>query len=148
MICPYCRHSQTKVVDSREVGGGQKIRRRRECEQCSARFSTFEEMELFRLTVIKRDGTKQEYSREKLKSGLRRAFEKRPMTNEKLERLLGSIEYMLSLKKIDDISSKEIGRLVMEKLRTIDEVAYIRFASVYKGFGSIKSFEKEFEKLK
>ena len=148
MICPYCRNNQTRVIDSREVNGGQKTRRRRECEKCSARFSTYEEMEMFRLTVLKRDGTKEEYSREKLKKGLKRAFEKRPMTDEKLERILGNIEYMLSLKKVDDISSKEIGRLVMEKLRAVDDVAYIRFASVYKGFGSIKSFEKELEKLK
>lgn len=148
MRCPFCRHLETRVVDSRETKDGEVTRRRRECEACAARFSTYEEVEMFRLLVIKRDGHKEEYNREKIRSGLLRAFEKRPMSEEKLEKVLGNIEYELSLKKLDEIASKEIGRLVMEKLRAIDDVAYIRFASVYKSFGSIKSFEKELEKLK
>lgn len=148
MRCPFCRHLETRVVDSRETKDGEVTRRRRECESCMARFSTYEEVEKFRLSVIKRDGRKEEYNREKIRSGLLRAFEKRPMNEEKLEKVLGNIEYELSLKKLDEIASKEIGKLVMEKLRAIDDVAYIRFASVYKSFGSIKSFEKELEKLK
>lgn len=148
MRCPFCRHEETRVVDSRETKDGQVTRRRRECEQCTARFSTYEEVEVFRIAIVKRDGRKEEYNREKLRRGLLRAFEKRPMNEEKLNKVLGNIEYELSLKKIDEISSKEIGKLVMEKLRAIDDVAYIRFASVYKSFGSIKSFEKELEKLK
>ena len=148
MYCPFCRHSETRVVDSREVKGGQVTRRRRECERCEARFSTYEEIEVFRLSVLKRDGRKEEYDREKIRSGLLRAFEKRPMNDEKLEKLLGGIEYALSMKKVEEITSREIGKLVMEKLRAIDDVAYIRFASVYKCFGSAKSFEKELEKLK
>ncbi len=148
MRCPFCRHLETRVVDSRETKDGEVTRRRRECESCTARFSTYEEVEMFRLSVIKRDGRKEEYNREKLRSGLSRAFEKRPMSEEKLAKVLGAIESELSMKKIDEIASKEIGKLVMEKLRAIDDVAYIRFVSVYKSFGSIKSFEKEFEKLK
>ena len=148
MRCPFCRHEETRVVDSRETKDGQVTRRRRECEQCTARFSTYEEVEVFRIAIVKRDGHKEEYNREKLRRGLLRAFEKRPMNEEKLNKVLGNIEYELSLKKLDEISSKEIGKLVMEKLRAIDDVAYIRFASVYKSFGSIKSFEKELEKLK
>ncbi len=148
MRCPFCRHEETKVVDSRETKDGETIRRRRECASCVARFSTYESVEVFRLSVIKRDGRKEEYNREKIRNGLLRAFEKRPMSEEKLEKVLGNIEYELSIKKLDEIASKDIGKLVMEKLRAIDDVAYIRFASVCKSFGSIKSFEKEFEKLK
>jgi len=148
MYCPFCRHKETRVVDSRETKDGEVTRRRRECQGCEARFSTYEEVEVFRLSVMKRDGRKEEYDREKIRKGLLRAFEKRPMTDERLEKVLGSIEYALSMKQVDEISSREIGRLVMEKLRSIDDVAYIRFASVYKCFGSAKSFEKELEKLK
>lgn len=148
MRCPFCRHAQTRVVDSRETKDREVTRRRRECEQCNARFSTYEEVEVFRLAIIKRDGRKEEYNREKIRKGLLRAFEKRPMNEDRLAKVLGSIEYELSMKKIDEITSKEIGKLVMEKLRAIDDVAYIRFVSVYKSFGSIKSFEKELEKLK
>jgi len=148
MRCPFCRHLETRVVDSRETKDGEVTRRRRECEKCMARFSTYEEVEVFRLSVIKRDGRKEDYNREKIRKGLVKAFEKRPMSEEKLEKVLGNIEYELSVKKLDEVHSKEIGKLVMEKLRAIDDVAYIRFVSVYKSFGSIKSFEKEFEKLK
>lgn len=147
-MCPFCRHIDTRVVDSREVRGGQVTRRRRECGKCSARFSTYEEVEVFRLSVVKRDGRREEYDREKIRGGLLRAFEKRPMSEDRLEKVLGSIEYALSMKKIDEITSREIGKIVMEKLRAMDDVAYIRFASVYKSFGSAKSFEKELEKLK
>jgi transcriptional repressor NrdR len=148
MRCPFCNHSDTKVVDSREAQEGKAIRRRRECGGCQARFSTYEEVEIFRLIVVKRDGHKEEYSREKIRHGLLRALEKRPSGEEKLERVLGDIEYILHAKKVSEISSREIGKLVMERLRDLDEVAYIRFASVYKCFGSAKSFQKELEKLK
>lgn len=148
MRCPFCRHPETKVVDSRETKDKEVTRRRRECERCVARFSTYEEVEMFRLTVIKRDGRKEEYNREKIRGGLLRAFEKRPMSEEKLAKVLGNIEYDVSLKKVEELSSREIGKIVMEKVREIDDVAYIRFASVYKSFGSARSFEKELEKLK
>jgi transcriptional repressor NrdR len=148
MRCPFCSHEDTRVVDSREAQEGRAIRRRRECQKCRGRFSTYEEVEIFRLLVVKRDGRKEEYGREKIRNGLERALEKRPSGEEKLERVLGEIEYVLHAKKAAEVTSREIGRIVMEKLRDIDEVAYIRFASVYKGFGSAKSFQKEVEKLK
>lgn len=148
MHCPFCSYQDTKVIDSRDAQEGKAIRRRRECEKCQARFSTYEEVEIFRLHIVKRDGRKEEYNREKLRAGLIKAFEKRPLGEEKLERVLGDIEYALHAKNISEISSRDIGKMVMEKLRTVDEVAYIRFASVYKSFGSAKSFQKEVEKLK
>ena len=148
MLCPYCNHSETKVVDSRETKGGRAIRRRRQCEKCEARFSTYEEPELFQLLIVKKDGHKEEYDKTKIEKGLRRAFEKRPFAEERVEKLLGEIEYVLHEKQATEIPSREIGALIMEKLRDVDEVAYIRFASVYKSFGSAKSFLKALEKLK
>ena len=147
MLCPFCNYSETKVVDSRSAQEGKAIRRRRECEKCHARFSTYEEVEIFRLTVIKRDGRKEEYNREKIRSGLLRALEKRPMNDEKLEKALGEIGYALHSKKGQEITSRDIGKLVMEKLRGIDEVAYIRFASVFQRFVDLEDFEKELKKL-
>ncbi len=147
MLCPFCNHPETKVVDSRDTQEGRAIRRRRECEKCHARFSTYEEIEIFRLLIVKKDGHKEEYSREKIEKGLRRAFEKRPSAEEKIEKILGEIEYALHEKHTSEILSKEIGTLVMEKLKETDEVAYIRFISVYKSFGSAKSFRRALEKL-
>jgi transcriptional repressor NrdR len=135
------------VIDSRETQEGRAIRRRRECEKCRARFSTYEEVEIFRLMVIKKDGRKEEYDRTKIEHGLQRAFEKRPGAEERIEKILGEIEYALHEKRVEEISSREIGALVMEKLKEIDEVAYIRFASVYKSFGSAKSFRRVLEAL-
>jgi transcriptional repressor NrdR len=145
MRCPFCSHSDTRVVDSREAQEGKAIRRRRECEKCRGRFSTYEEVEIFRLQIVKRDGRREEYDREKIRTGLLKALEKRPMCEERLEKVLGDIEYGLHSKNISEITSREIGKIVMERLRDIDEVAYIRFASVYKCFGSAKSFQKEVE---
>lgn len=147
MRCPFCTCHETRVVDSREAQDGRVIRRRRECEECNARFSTYEEVEILRLSVIKRNKEKEEYNREKIKKGLLRALEKRPMNKEKLYKVLGDIEYELHARNIPEISSRDIGRLVMEKLREVDSVAYLRFTSVYKSFGSLKSFEKELKKL-
>lgn len=148
MLCPYCNHPETKVVDSRETKEGRAIRRRRECEKCVARFSTYEEPELFQLLIVKKDGHKEEYDKTKIEKGLRRAFEKRPQAEESIEKILGEIECVLHEKQLPEISSREIGSLIMEKLKAVDEVAYIRFASVYKSFGSAKSFLKALEKLK
>ncbi len=148
MVCPFCNHAETKVVDSRETQEGRAIRRRRECEKCHARFSTYEEVEIFRLLVIKKDGHKEEYDKTKIEKGLRRAFEKRPFAEERIEKLMGEIEYALHEKQLPEIESRAIGTLIMEKLKSVDEVAYIRFASVYKSFGSAKSFLKALEKLK
>lgn len=147
MKCPFCGHADTKVVDSRETKEGSAIRRRRECEDCEGRFSTYEEAETFTFTVQKKDGRREEYDRKKIEEGLKRSFEKRPNAEEKAERLLTEVEYALHEKRASEIPSKEIGNLIMDKLKTVDEVAYIRFASVYKSFGSAKSFRKELEKL-
>ena len=148
MLCPYCNHPETRVVDSRETQEGRAIRRRRECEKCDARFSTYEEVEIFRLLVVKKDGHKEEYDKTKIEKGLRRAFEKRPQAEEKIEKILGEIEYVLHEKQVSEIPSRDLGALIMDKLKEVDEVAYIRFASVYKSFGSARSFLRALEKLK
>lgn len=147
MRCPYCSHDETRVVDSRETKDGWAIRRRRECEKCAARFSSYEEAEMFHLTVVKKDGRKEEYDRKKIEAGLDRALEKRPGGEEKSEKILGEVEYALHAKHSPEIMSKEIGDLILEKLRATDEVAYLRFVSVYKSFGSAKSFQKAIENL-
>lgn len=147
MMCPFCGHGDTKVVDSRSVSDGRAIRRRRECEKCQARFSTYEEMEIMRLTVIKRGGSRQEYDRGKMESGIRKALEKRPVGEERILKIVGDIEYEIHARESQEISSKEIGRIVLAKLKETDEVAYLRFASVYKSFKSAESFLREMEKL-
>jgi transcriptional repressor NrdR len=147
MRCPFCNNEDTKVIDSRDTQEGRAIRRRRECEKCQARFSTYEEVEIFRLQIVKKDGSREEYDRTKIEDGLARAFVKRPNAEEKIEKILGEIEYALHEKRADEIQSREIGTLVMRKLKEADEVAYIRFASVYKSFGSAKSFLKALETL-
>lgn len=147
MLCPFCNHPETKVIDSRETQEGRAIRRRRECEKCEVRFSTYEEVEIFRLQIIKKDGSREEYDRTKIERGLRRAFEKRPNAEERIEKILGEVEYALHEKNVSEIQSREIGSLVMEKLKEADDVAYIRFASVYKSFGSAKSFRKALDTL-
>jgi len=148
MICPFCGHSETKVIDSRDTNDGKATRRRRECEKCQARFSTYEEVEIMRLAVVKRNGDKQEYDQEKIKAGINKALEKRPVSEEKIEKLLGCVEYAIHAKESSEITSKEIGKIVLEELKKVDDVAYLRFASVYKSFGSAASFKKEMKKLK
>jgi transcriptional repressor NrdR len=147
MICPYCGNTDTKVVDSRETKEGRAIRRRRECERCSARFSTYEEAEIVAISVMKKDGRKEDYDRKKIEAGLRRALEKRPGSEEKADRILDEIEYDLHAKHVSEVTSKEIGRIALEKLKETDEVAYIRFASVYQSFGSAERFKKAIENL-
>jgi transcriptional repressor NrdR len=147
MNCPFCNNPETKVVDSRETNEGKITRRRRECLKCEARFSTYEEVELLRLTVIKRDGTKTEYDKKKIETGIRKALEKRPISEEKVAKLLGDIEYEISALEKPEVSTREIGKIVLGKLKELDEVAYVRFASVYKSFGSIESFKKELDML-
>lgn len=147
MICPFCGHGDTKVVDSRDTNDGKAIRRRRECEKCQARFSTYEEMEIMRLMVIKRDGTKQEYNRKKIEIGMHKALEKRPVSEEKISKAIGDIEYEIQARESNEITSKEIGKLILEKLKELDDVGYLRFASVYKSFKSAESFRREVEKL-
>lgn len=147
MICPFCGHEDTKVVDSRDTNDGRAIRRRRECEKCQSRFSTYEEMEIMKLTVLKRDGVRQEYDRKKIEVGLRKALEKRPVGEEKIQKALADIEYEIQSKESGEIKSKDIGKIVLDKLKEIDEVAYLRFASVYKSFKSVENFKKEMESL-
>ena len=147
MICPFCGHSDTKVVDSRDTNDGKAIRRRRECEKCQARFSTYEEMEIMKLAVIKRDGSKQDYNRSKVEIGMRKALEKRPVSEDKIAKAIGDIEYEIQARESNEITSKELGKMILEKLKELDDVAYLRFASVYKSFKSADSFRKEMEKL-
>ncbi|HOF42883.1 MAG TPA: transcriptional regulator NrdR [Candidatus Moranbacteria bacterium] len=155
MICPFCGNNDTKVIDSRDTNDGKAIRRRRECEKCQARFSTYEEMEIMRLTVVKRDGSKQEYDKGKIETGIRKALEKRPVSEDKISKLLGDIEFEIQSREPskneanapNEISSKEIGKIALEKLKEIDDVAYLRFASVYKSFKNADSFRKEMDKM-
>lgn len=147
MICPFCAHSETKVVDSRDTNEQRAIRRRRECEKCQSRFSTYEEMEIMKLSVIKRDGSKQEYERKKIEVGLHKALEKRPVSEEKISKAIGDIEYEIQARESNEITSKEIGKMILDKLKELDDVAYLRFASVYKSFKTAESFRREVEKM-
>lgn len=145
MNCPFCSHVDTKVVDSRDTNDGKITRRRRECLKCETRFSTYEEVELLRLLVVKKDGRKVDFDKTKIESGIHKALEKRPVKNERFAKLMGDIEYEIQSRDMPEISTKDIGKIVLKKLRELDEVAYVRFASVYKSFGSIESFKKELD---
>lgn len=146
MLCPACKKSDTKVIESRDED--QFVRRRRECLSCFFRFTTYEKLEPFKIQVQKRNGTIQEYNREKLARGIRLAFEKRPFTTQHVDNIIDEIERTILLLNIKKISSKQIGDLATAKLKATDEVAYLRFLSVYKSFGSAEKFQKEAEKLK
>jgi transcriptional repressor NrdR len=148
MYCAVCNHKDTKVVDSRIASDGASIRRRRECEKCGFRFSTLEEIELLDLTVIKRDGRREAYSRDKLEGGIRKSLEKRPFTQQQFQKLTHKIERDIQKKRRGELTSREIGELVMRRLKYFDKVAYIRFASVYRSFEDVSSFESELRKLK
>jgi transcriptional repressor NrdR len=148
MRCPKCQNDDTKVVDSRPVEEGSAIRRRRECDKCEFRFSTYEEMELLDLSVVKRTGTRQPYSREKLERGILRALEKRPHSDESVKKLISAVEQDIQKKSTGgEIQSKDIGDIVMKRLRKNDKVAYIRFASVYQHFEDVDEFKLELSKL-
>ena len=147
MKCPVCYYQDTKVVDSRVASDGLSIRRRRECLKCGFRFSTYEEIEILDLSIVKRDGRKEVYSREKLVKGLKRSLEKRPVTDDKFKKLVNSIERDLQVMKKSEITSDEVGHIVMKHLKKIDQVAYIRFASVYQSFKDVQTFQKELNKL-
>lgn len=143
MQCPFCRkQSRTHVVDSRTIKDGRSIRRRRECVRCAQRFTTYEEVEIVRLIIIKRDGIKEEYNRSKIEDGLRHALQKRPVSEERLQKTLTAIEYDLQSREKKELKSRVVGKIVMQHLRELDEVAFIRFASVYKAIGSADSFRK------
>jgi len=147
MRCPRCNETGTRVIDSRDLEAGSTIRRRRECETCSYRFTTYERPEGARLTVLKRDGSRQEFDRNKLQAGLLKALEKRPVTLERVEQAVDDIEGTVRARGEAEISSKEIGRLATEALRDIDQLAYIRFASVYHSYEDIDTLKREVDRL-
>lgn len=147
MKCPFCGYKESKVIDSRPAEEGSSIRRRRECLKCAKRFTTYEIIESLPLVVIKKDGSRQSFERTKLLNGMIRACEKRPVPFEKLEHISMEIEQTLQNSLEREISTDKIGKLVMEKLRNVDEVAYVRFASVYRQFKDIDTFMRELNKL-
>ncbi len=147
MKCPSCHNNGTRVVDSRPVDEGKSIRRRRECEDCQYRFTTFEKVEEIPLIVVKKEGIREEFSREKILRGLIKACEKRPVPLEKLEKLSLDIEKELRNIGTSEIQSEKIGEMVMDRLADIDEVAYVRFASVYRQFKDINVFIDELKEL-
>ncbi len=147
MRCPYCAFDGTKVLDSRPANENKSIRRRRECEKCSRRFTTFETIEEAPLIVIKKDGSREEFSRDKMMRGLIRACEKRPVSVERLESIVSEVEREIRTTAHAEVESREIGESVMEQLYPVDEVAYVRFASVYRQFKDIDMFMKELSSL-
>ncbi|WP_058307134.1 transcriptional regulator NrdR [Gracilibacillus massiliensis] len=147
MRCPHCHYKNTKVLDSRPIEEGRSIRRRRECESCDFRFTTFERIEEVPLIVVKKEGTREEYSRDKLMRGLIRACEKRPVALEQLENIAVDIETELRNRGTSEVQSDDIGEMVMDRLADVDEVAYVRFASVYRQFKDISVFLDELKDL-
>lgn len=147
MKCPYCLHPESKVIDSRPSDEGQKIRRRRECINCGKRFTTYEVIESQPIIIIKRDKSRQVFDKTKLLNGMLRACEKRPVALESLEKAIDEIESQLQNSLEREINSVVIGEMALEKLKNIDEIAYVRFASVYKDFKDIQSFMNELNKL-
>lgn len=147
MKCPFCAYLESKVVDSRPADEGASIRRRRECLSCHKRFTTYETMESLPLMVVKKDGSRQSFDRNKVMNGLIRACEKRPVSFSTMEEIVNEIEQTLHLVLEREVSSAEIGELVMERLKKVDEVSYVRFASVYRQFKDINTFMRELNKL-
>ncbi|MBP7402446.1 MAG: transcriptional repressor NrdR [Clostridia bacterium] len=147
MRCPFCSHDEDRVIDSRPSEEGAAIRRRRECIACGNRFTTYEKVETLPLLVVKKDGTRQAFDRAKLYSGIMKACEKRPVTTEQLDSLVDSIEASAQNSLKRELSSREIGEMVMNGLKRIDEVAYVRFASVYRQFRDVSSFMKELNEI-
>lgn len=147
MKCPYCEYPESKVVDSRPTDEGQAIRRRRECISCSKRFTTYEKIEEIPTIIVKKDGNRQVYDRNKLMNGIIKSCEKRPVSMATIEDVVDNIEKTIFNNMNNEITSIEIGELVMEKLKDVDEVAYVRFASVYRQFKDVNSFMEELKKL-
>lgn len=147
MLCPFCAHTESKVVNSRQSPKGESIRRRRECLQCSHRFTTFEVIEKTPIVVIKRDGKRESFDRQKIVSGILHACQKRPVTLDEIERVVQFVEKTLYNNMEKEVSSLKIGEMVLKKLRDIDEVAYVRFASVYRQFRDISEFNHELKVL-
>jgi transcriptional repressor NrdR len=147
MICPYCEHSGSKVIDSRESKNGLTIRRRRECLSCKKRFTTYEKIQEIPYMVIKKDGKRQSYDDQKMLKGLLKACEKRPIPVSELEAIVEEVGNLLQQKPGKEIEGKEIGKYIMKRLHDLDKVAYVRFASVYREFKDVAEFKRELEKI-
>ncbi len=148
MHCPFCSTEETKVIDSRLVSEGYQVRRRRECVKCHERFTTFETAELVVPKIIKKNGTREPFNEDKLRRGIHHALEKRPVSSDDVEKAISRIIHQLQATGEREVPSKLVGNLVMDELKKLDKVAYIRFASVYLSFEDINEFSKEIEKLK
>jgi len=148
MRCPYCKGHESRVIDSRDVREGDEIRRRRECAACGRRFTTYERVEDVPATVVKRDGSRESFDRDKLLNGLIRACEKRPVPRAELVRIVDHVEAAFAAHAVREMSSEDIGRIVIDELRSLDQVAYVRFASVYRRFEDISQFMDELQRLR
>lgn len=148
MRCPYCGHPEDRVVDSRELADGGQVRRRRECLGCNRRFTTYERVEEVPALVVKRDGRREAYDRQKVLGGLLRACEKRPVTLRQLEETAEAVEAAINHKDEREIKSEEIGRILMQRLRELDQIAYVRFASVYRRFEDVDQFLSLLERMR
>lgn len=147
MHCPFCSHDDTRVIDSRLLGEGDQIRRRRECQSCKARFTTYETAELSLPRIIKNDGRRETFSDEKLRGGIIKALEKRPVAMERVENAINHVKRRIRESGEREIDSVKVGELVMDALRGLDQVAYVRFASVYRSFEDVRAFLEEIERL-
>ncbi len=147
MHCPFCSATETKVIDSRLVGEGRQVRRRRECLTCAERFTTYEEAELALPRLVKSDGSRQPFNEEKLRSGFLKALEKRPVASEDIEAAVDRVKFRLRASGEREIPSRAVGEAVMNELRDLDQVAYVRFASVYRKFQDIEEFRQEIDRL-
>lgn len=147
MLCPFCAHTETKVIDSRLVAEGNQVRRRRECQQCGERFTTFESAELVLPRVIKNNGSRQPFDEDKLRSGLLRALEKRPVDLETIDATVDRIKHRLRALGEREVYTRDVGEAVMDELRELDDVAYVRFASVYRSFQDVNEFRREIEEM-
>ena len=147
MHCPFCAAEDTKVIDSRLVAGGDQVRRRRECITCGERFTTFESAELVMPRIVKRDGSREPFNEDKLRAGMLRALEKRPVGMDAIEASLNELKFALRLRGEREVAAQELGGLVMDALRALDDVAYVRFASVYRDFQDVSEFQQEIERL-
>ena len=147
MRCPFCGKDNTRVIDSRPAEDGNAIRRRRECDVCRKRFTTYEKVEMIPLSVIKKDNNRESYDRSKIEGGVFRACHKRPISADQIKSMIDEVEAGIFKKEAREISSREIGEMVMEKLKDLDSVAYVRFASVYREFKDVNTFMDELKKM-
>ena len=147
MYCPFCNHEETKVIDSRLAGEGRQIRRRRQCLQCNERFTTFESAELVMPRLVKNDNSRQPFDESKVRDSMRRALEKRPVSSDEFEQAVGRLVHKLRTIGEREVPSRLVGEFVMDELRSLDEVAYVRFASVYRSFQDITEFQEEVRRL-